>query len=519
MLRLGRLRYGILVLASAASTVFAAEPFEGFDHYVQQAMQDWQVPGLALIVIDDGEIVFSQAYGVRMAGRPEAVDLDTVFALSSTGKAYTATLAATMVDPEKLGWDDPIAQHLDYVVLPDPWVTQQVTIRDMLSHRVAGDLGVGKLELWAFTALSRDDVLARLRFLDIGTPRFRAGFQYGNPNISAAGQAAAAAVGGNWDELMQKRILNALGMRRASTNVTAIWDEKDIAACYMCDLDHLPEPANAKIENIAMPHVASNDGPVPIPWRTVDNIAPAGSINSSVRDFARFVELHLEQGVIDGARIVSAEQIAEMHRPQIVVSSPSYPAVTGFSRHWSYGLGWFISEYRDHKLVMHTGGITGWRSGMVMLPEERLGVALVSNSHGPGLPNTLVPALAFVIFDRVLGLSPIDHSGEWLAATKAGFRSLADARDVMRSQRNGSAGPSIELASVTGDYWHPAFGGLVVDSAEKKLMLAEVMVATLEHWEGDRYLVSWRGPWDYPTFLEVSEDGLKLEGFGVFQRR
>ena len=505
----------LLVLAS----VTFADPFKGFDAYVERAMQDWQIPGMALVVIDDGEIIYSQAYGVRMSGRPEPVNLDTVFALSSTGKAYTATLAATLVDEGKLGWDDPVARHLDYVVLPDPWVTEQVTIRDMLSHRVAGDLGIGKLPLWSFTDLSRVEVLSRLRFLEIGSPRFRGEFQYGNPNISAVGQAAAAAVNRDWDALMQERILDALGMQRASTNVTAIWDKADIAACYMCNLDHVPDPGSAKIDNIAMPHVSTDNGPVPIPWRTVDSVAPSGSINSTVMDFARFVELHLEQGEIDGKRIVSAKEVAEMHKPQIIVERPVYPAVSGFSRHWSYGLGWFVTEYRGRKTVLHTGGVTGWRSGMVMLPEERLGVAMVSNSHGGELPNTLVPALAFKVFDLVLDLARTDHSAEWLAATRAALKAGSEAMAAARQQRDLGVKPQVSPDDLSGTYTHPAFGELVINGPGKEMIFADVMSATLEHWQGDRYLVTWRGPWNYPTFLEANPNKINIEGFGVFKRK
>lgn len=225
---------------------FAAQDrLDGFDEYVETAMAAWQVPGLAIIVLDQGEIVYEKAFGVREVGQPEPVDLDTVFALSSTGKAYSATLAATVVDEGKLSWDDPVSEHLDYFQLPDPWVTRHVTFRDLLSHRVAGDLGIGKLELWAYTDLSREEVLSRMRYLEIGLVRFRGAFEYSNPSIMAAGLAAAVAGSGTWDALMQERILDGLGMTRATTTVESLWAQDDVD-CLLHVRSRSPAPSQGR---------------------------------------------------------------------------------------------------------------------------------------------------------------------------------------------------------------------------------------------------------------------------------
>ena len=498
--------------------------FDGLREYIEQAMADWQVPGLAAVAMHEGNIIYSDAFGVREADRPQPIDLETVFALSSTGKAYTATLVGTLVDEGKLAWDDPASDYLDYFRLPDPTITGLATLRDLLSHRVAGDLGVGRLELWAFTGLSRVEVLGRLRHLAVGPQRFRGELQYANPNISAAGQAAGVAAGSTWDELIRERILDAAGMERASTTVYDLWRPELVAPCYMCDLERTPGHTEARIDNIAMPHVATANGPRPIPWRTVDSIAPAGSINSSVLDIAKFVQLHLNRGSLGDRRIVSAAAIAEMHSPQIVGGAAPYPAVTGFSRHWTYGLGWWVTEYRGHKLVMHTGGITGWRSGMVMLPELHLGVALVSNGHGAALPNTLVPALAFVIFDRVLEAPATDHAGEWLRATREALAAEAAAEQALLARRDLDEGPGIALDSLAGTWRHPAFGKLSIDPAAARVRLAGIMEGRLEHLHHDLYRVTWIGPWEYTHLLAVLADPtggppcIDLRGFGVFSR-
>ena len=511
----------VAVLATAGARA-AGERFDGLGEYIENAMADWQVPGLAVVAMHEGETVYSGAFGVREAGRPEPVDLDTVFALSSTGKAYTATLIGTLADEGRLAWDDPVADHLDYFRLPDPNISGMATLRDLLSHRVAGDLGVGRLELWAFTGLSRVEVLSRLRHLAVGPQRFRSELQYANPNISAAGQAAGVAAGSTWDELMRERILDAAGMERAFSTVYDLWRPELVAPCYMCDLERTPSHAEAKVPNIAMPHVATADGPRPIPWRTVDSIAPAGSINSSVLDIARFVQLHLNRGTLGDERIVSEAAIAEMHSPQIVGGAAPYPAVTGFSRHWAYGLGWWVSEYRGHKLVMHTGGITGWRSAMVMLPELHLGAALVSNGHGAALPNSLAPALAFVIFDRLLAAPATDHAGEWLQATRQALAAEEAAEQALRAGRDPDARPGVDPHSLAGTWRHPAFGELSIDPAAGRVRLAGIMEGRLEHWRHDLYRVTWIGPWEYTHFLAVFADPtggpprVDLRGIGIF---
>ena len=511
-------------ICAAAGAHGVNGPFTGLSAHIEQAMTDWQVPGLAIVALHEGEAVFQGAFGVREAGKPEPVDLETVFALGSTGKAYTATLIGTLVDEGALSWDDPVADHLDYFRLPDPTISRMVTLRDLLSHRVAGDLGIGQLQLWSFTDLSRVAVLRRLRFLAVGPQRFRGAFQYGNPGFSAAGQAAGAAVGSTWDDLMRERILNAAGMQRASTTVQALWHPGHLAPCYMCGLERAPSHSEAKIANAAMPHVPTAQGPKPIAWRSLDNIGPAGSINSSVLDMAKFMQLHLNKGMIGGRRVVSEAAIAETHRPQILTPRVPYPASEGFGRIWTYGLGWRIAEYRGHKLVMHTGGITGWRSAIVMLPERSLGVALACNAHGAELRNLLAPALAFDLLDRALGLPPADHAGKWLRATQQALAETAAAERALRGLRNPDAGSSVDAARLAGIYRNAAFGELMIDPENQRVRLAGIIDGRLEHWHGDRYRITWTGPWASSHNLAVLANPsggpprVELQGYGVFSR-
>ncbi len=515
------------IAAILCSMATQAETLDGLDEYIVQAMSEWQIPGLSIAIVHNDAVIYSKGFGVREVGKRAKVDPNTVFALSSNGKAFAAAGVGVMVDQGKLAWDDRVIQYLPYLLLPDAWVTDKVTLRDLLSHRLAGDLGVGKLEIWAFTGLNRWQVLERLRYLAPGSQRFREVFQYGNPNISAAGEAAAAVAGMTWEDYLTATILGPLDMRSATTSVYELWDETDVAPCYMCDLAHTPSFEDAKIDNIVMPHIGTPQGPKPIPWRTVDNIAPAGSINANILDFAKWLQMQLGRGVFNGRRIVSEAVIGEMHSPQMILRAPPYPAGPGFGHLWSYGLGWYVTDYHGRKTVIHTGGITGFRSAMVMLPDENLGVVVLSNEQNPFLNNMLPPALAFVVFDRILGLPDRDRSSEWRQTILQQAENAAVAETALREQRVVGTTPSIEASALDGSYFHPAFGELLVRSGEDKLSmrLATVMLGDLKHWHHDRYRVTWRGPAPLSYFVtyRINESGtvseIEVEGFGTFNRR
>jgi len=385
-----------------------------------------------------------------------------------------------------------------------------------------GDLGIGKLELWAFTDLKRDDVIARLRYLDVGSPRFRSRVDYSNPNISAAGQAAATAAGSNWDTLIQSRLLRPLGMASATINVDQLWRRDQHAPCYMYDLEH-PTPSlnDAAIDNIAMPHIVTAKGLKTIPWRTVDNIAPAGSINATVVDFARFMTLHLQGGEFNDRRLVAPETIREMHSPQAIAEGSVYPVGEGFNGPWYYGLGWWITNYRGHKVVMHTGGVTGWRSGIVMFPDQGIGIAMVSNQHSKLMPSSLAPALGFEVFDRLMGMQPLGIAAEWLENTRKGYQLPNEVG--LNSNDNSNSAPDCSGSQPTpGLYSNPAFGELELEPDARTLVISGVMRGKLQCVGKDQYMVVWGGPWSlsYPAQVEPQRLGrsgtLHIDRFGAF---
>ena len=261
--------------------------------YASQAVTDWGIPGLAIAVVKDDSVVFAQGFGVRKLGDPAPVTPRTLFAIGSCTKAFTAATLAMLADSGKLAWDDPVTQYLKGFQLYDPYVTRELTVRDLLTHRsglMRGDA------LWYATPYDRDEVLRRIRYLKPSWS-FRSRYGYQNIMFLAAGQLVPAVTGMTWDDFVQRRLFAPLGMTATNTSVTAL----------------------ARAADVATPHERVAGKEQPVAWRNIDNIGPAGAINSNVLDMAQWLRLQLGTGSYRGARLISAAAMKEMHAPQTLV--------------------------------------------------------------------------------------------------------------------------------------------------------------------------------------------------------
>ena len=356
-------------------------PLNGFDDYVNKALREWEVPGLAIAIVKDDRIVLAKGYGVRKLGDPTPVNERTLFAIGSSSKAFTAAAIAMLVDEGKVKWDDPVTKYLPGFELYDPYVTRELTVRDLLSHRSGlerGDL------LWYGSEYDRDEILRRTRYLK-PTWSLRSTFGYQNLMFLAAGQLIAKVSGKSWDEFIRQRIFVPLSMTASNTSI------KDFKNC----------------DNVSSPHGKFEDKIEAIPWRNIDNIAPAGSINSSVVDMAQWVRLQLAQGEYQKQRLLSSGAAKEMQTSQTVIrAEPPFSLFYPEAHFLNYGLGWFLHDYKGRKVVEHGGAIDGMRAQVAMLPEEKLGLVILTNMDGTILPL----ALMFRIFDAYLGAPQRDWS-------------------------------------------------------------------------------------------------------------
>src|SRR6185503_16090943 len=331
----------------------------------------------SVAIVKDDKVVFAKGYGLRELGKTERVDENTLFAIASNSKAFTSAALAMLVDEGKVRWDDPVTKYLPNFQLYDPYVTRELTIRDLLSHRSGLGTFSGDL-LWYESQYSRDEILYRIRFLK-PTSSFRSRFGYQNILFLAAGEVVAKVSGKSWDEFVKERFFEPLRMTRTVT--------------LSNDL--------TKAENVATPHNEVNERIRVIRYGNVDNIGPAGGIKSSVADMAQWLRLQLGRGTYEAKKFFTSERSREMWTPQTVFSAISEQAEKFKpSRHFNlYGLGWILSDYHGRLMVSHGGGLDGMTSQVAMLPEERLGVVVLTNSETP-----LSSIIANKVIDEFLGV-------------------------------------------------------------------------------------------------------------------
>jgi CubicO group peptidase (beta-lactamase class C family) len=437
----------------------------GFDRYIEGAMGEWSVPGLAIAIVKDDSLVYAKGYGVRSIVTNEPVDSSTVFGIMSMTKAFTATAMGMLVDAGTVGWDDPVIEHLPEFWVYDEWVTREATIRDLLSHRMGVERGDF---LWFGTGYTRDEVVHHVRRLE-PVAGFRARYGYSNNMYITAGQLIAAASGMMWDEFIRQRIFEPLGM---TSSYTSVWELADVA-------------------NRAEPHEVLDGERQVVPYRSLDNEAPGGSINSNVLDMARWARLQLAGGVFEGRRLISEEALAETHTPQTAIPIDDASRRLNPGIHFSaYAFGWQVQDYRGHKLVQHSGGIDGQRSRIALMPELNLGVIVLTNL---GRRNALFNAVRNHVLDSYLGAPPTDWNAEFLAVVEE--QEVEEAADRARTDSTRVRGtePSLSLARYTGVYVDSAYGEGRVWLGDGKLVLeiGPEIRGTMEHWHYDTFRITW----------------------------
>ncbi len=475
----------------------AQGPGPAFDEYVNNAIKEWQVPGLAIAIVKDDRIVLAKGYGVRELGKPTAVDERTLFAIGSSSKAFTAAAVAMLVDDGKVKWDDPVTKYLPNFQLFDPYTTRELTVGDLLTHR--SGLARGDL-LWYGSAYDRDEVVRRVRYLKPSWS-LRSRFGYQNIMFLAAGQILPSVTGKSWDVFIRERIFTPLGMKASSTSIKAL----DVS------------------DNVATPHAKIEDKVQTVHWRNIDNIAPAGSINSNVVDMAQWVRLQLGGGLYENKRLLSSGVVKEMQTPQTIiriegVNERLYPV----AHFLNYGMGWFLSDYRGRKVVEHGGAIDGMRAEVAMMPEEKLGLVILTNLHGSILPQ----ALMYRIFDSYLGAPQRDWSAEMLKSIKALEEQGKTAEKKAEAERVKGTTPSLQLEKYAGTYQSEMYGEVKVALENGKLVtrFGPNFTGDLEHWNYDTFRVKWRDSMQGKAFANFrlnpqgKVESINLENISEFTR-
>jgi len=408
-----------------------------FPRFVRTQMRQWKVPGVGVAIVRDDEVVLCRGFGYRNLARKSPATADTLFAIGSCTKAFTTMVMGMLVDEGKLDWDRPVREYLPRFALSDAFSTERLTPRDLVTHRS----GLPRHDaVWYGCSASREELVKRLRHLE-PTADLRTTYQYQNLMFMTAGFLIGQLTGSTWEEQVRERIFTPLGMTRSNLSVVD----------------------SQKADDASLPYTESRNRATRIPFRNIDNVGPAGSVNSSVTDMAEWVRFHLNGGKLGRKRLISAESLHQMHTPQMVAEASGCDEI----RFPSYGLGWSISDYRRHIVISHGGSIDGFTARTAFLPHDGLGVVVLTN-QGTALPQIV----AHNAIDRLLGLDPVPWSRRARQEQRREKAGAASRRRKELAQRVRGTRPSHPLVEYAGTYCHPGYGTLTVRREGKRLMVS-----------------------------------------------
>ncbi len=442
------------------------------DQYIEEILQDFQVPGLAVAIVKDGEIIFAKGYGTKDINDYEKVDANTVFGIASVSKTTVALSLAMLVEENKIHWDDPVIKYLPDFQMYDPWVTREITIRDLLIHRSRLPYNSGGT-IWYGSDLSREEIIHRIRFIEPVTS-FRSKYEYQNIMYLVAGQIIKAVSGKTWDKYVEERVFVPLGMDNSSTTYTAL-------------INH---------SNAAKPFALLDGKLTAIEYRSYDNCGPAGSMNSSATDLAKYMIMFLNNGKVNSYQLISENQLEEMFAPQTMISTIKFPPGMEFANpsYEAHGLGCFILEYRGYKVVYHPGGVDGFRCLLTMIPEKKLGIIVLTNQE----EKRAFMTLTYKLLDYYLGFREFDWKNVFIRDRDWQTEKYKKISDEKYASRIPDTKPSFNLEKYCGTYRDKMYGDVYITFEKNKLILSfshtPSFKAELEHWHFNTFSTDWIDP-------------------------
>ena len=449
----------ILILAMAMAAAGQDARLAGLDEWVAKAVAEAKVPGLAIAIVADGKVVHSKGYGFRDLERKLPVTGKTLFAIGSVTKSFTVATLGTLADEGKFEWDKPVREYLPEFRMFESTVTEQLTTRDMVTHRS----GLPRHDLlWYTSEFPLESLVKRLRYLSPSQP-LRARFQYNNLMYATAGHLSSVIAGKPWETLVRERMLVPLGMTNSRMNLEEASRDGEVALPYMRDFK------TGLVKEVP-------------PFRNM-TVAPAGSIYSCVEDMAKYLQMHIDQGEYGGKAVVGRTTVKQMQQAQMAAGGePPFPEMDGSA----YGMGLSVSYYRGRKMVGHGGAIDGMRASMMFLPKERIGVVVLWNLQGSALGDNL----PYVVFDRWLGAPETDWLGRTRKSEESARAQMTAAVGAGVSGRKKDTRPSHAMGEYAGTFTHPGYGRIVVRERGGNLVMQfNRMERALEHFHYDTFQV------------------------------
>ena len=436
------------------------------DRFYEKTQQEWDVPGMSVAIVKNGKIIFSKGYGEKETGKNERPDGNTLFAIASNSKAFTASMLGQLVEEGRCNWDDKAVKYLPWFRVYDPWVSSEITLRDLLSHRVGLGTFSGDV-IWYKSNLNAREILDRAAFLPASFP-FRAGYGYSNLMFIAAGEVIREITGKSWYDNVKERFLLPLEMNR-----TTIYP------------DRLPD-----LGNYAIPHARMDDRNIPIAYTDWSEIAAMGGLLSSVNEVANWMIFNMNQGKWNNRELLKPSTLNFLwtpHNNHLV----NHASRNEFNNIFSgYGLGWSLRDYHGRLFVGHTGGYDGMLSAVSMLPDEKLGVVVLTN----GMKSPFM-AVTYQTIDAFLGKnSDRDWSAEMLRRTEAREKNDTRISDRIASQVKGT-NPSLPLQKYAGTYKSDIYGNIIVQLINGRLHVelehSPGLSFYLRHFHYDVFEIEW----------------------------
>jgi CubicO group peptidase (beta-lactamase class C family) len=467
----------------------SANKIKQLDRYYEQMVKDWQIPGMVVGIVKDGKLVFTGSYGVMEEGKTSKPDGNTLYGIASNSKAFTSMILAMLVQEGKLKWDDKVVDYLPYFELYDPWVSSQVTIRDILSHRVGLGTFSGDV-IWYKSDFTSEEIIRRAKHIPQARG-FRDGYGYSNLMYITAGEIIKVITGKSWSQNVKERIFDPLEMTRSVTTPKQL----------------------AGLGNFATPHAREEGVNIPIEWEDWEEIAATGGIISSVNDLSKWMIFNLNHGVLGKDTLISSRNRNIMWTPHInftVDHTRSNDLNQNFN---AYALGWGMSDYNGRLRVSHTGAIDGMLTALNLVPDENLGVVVLTN----GMQSPMMAA-TFAAFDMMMNIPFKDWSAILLERTRA--RQNNDKRiDNIKNSRVMNTRPMLSPDKYTGTYMSDIHGEIYITYTNNELQMSfersAHLNATLRHWHYDVWEIVWdeKHAWfDFGTLKFNTDNNLKIIG-------
>lgn len=465
-----------LSLVYASSFAQTAEDYKQLDNYIEKSVEDFNMPGFAVGIIKNGEIVFEHTYGYKNAHTKSVIDENTLFGIASCSKAFTSACISILIDRGEIKWEDKVVDLLPGFKLSDPYITANLTVEDLLAHRSGFETFDGDL-IWYGTKRTNAEVINRLQYREIPFG-LREKFGYSNLMFITAGELIKSVSGKSWPEFLKENILDKIQMDESNTSTT-----------------NFKNNANA-----AWPHING----MPMEFINYDNISSAGAINSSINDMMHWLQLVLGKGVYSGDTIFSKSAYYHMVSAQTPMNGGMGEKIDG--THFSaYGLGWFLKDYQGRKIIHHGGGLPGFHSKVVVVPEDSLAYVILANQL-----SALVPAIDRKILDFYLNSSDTtDWAKLYLTAEKRQKVRFEEKWEKLAEERIKKTKPSLDREGYSGMYEDKMYGKAKVEIKDKELFLtliptAELLNSKLEHWHYDTFKIKFADPFLPPGFVTFS---------------